>query len=153
MKTYVLRKEIETDSLKNFDSFTRSLLLAREIKTAEDASAFLNPNYESHVHDPFLLKDMDRAVERVLKAISKNEKIAIYSDYDADGIPGAVVLHDFFVKAGYKNFVNYIQNKVVQKSCLRKHHTQVADVWIIEKTRNVIRDKSVIHTVEISNTN
>jgi single-stranded-DNA-specific exonuclease len=108
MKTYVLRKEIETDSLKNFDSFTRSLLLAREIKTAEDASAFLNPNYESHVHDPFLLKDMDRAVERVLKAISKNEKIAIYSDYDADGIPGAVVLHDFFVKAGYKNFVNYI---------------------------------------------
>jgi len=57
------------------------------------------------------MKDMDKAVERILEIIEKNEKILIYSDYDADGIPGAVVLYDFFKKIGYENFENYIPHR------------------------------------------
>src|SRR5581483_8378592 len=59
-------------------------------------------------HDPFLLKNMDKAVERILKAVESNEKIALYTDYDCDGIPAAVVLHDFLKKINFTNFVNYI---------------------------------------------
>ena len=57
------------------------------------------------------MKDMGKVVERILKAIDENEKIIIYSDYDADGIPGAVVLHDFFKKTGFNNFENYIPHR------------------------------------------
>lgn len=71
---------------------------------------FLSPKYE-HLQDPFLLPDMDKAVERVLAAIQKDEHIFIFSDYDADGIPGAVVLHDLFRRAKYKNVSFYIPHR------------------------------------------
>lgn len=111
MKKYSIRESIpsEVDSkLKSYDPLVRSLLHARGIGDTEVAEMFLTPDYVSHLHDPYLLKDMDKAVKRILKAIDKDEKIGIFSDYDADGIPGAVVLHDFFKKIGYTNFVNYI---------------------------------------------
>ncbi len=78
----------------------------------EQAQDFLSPDYDKHTHDPYLLKDMAKAVERVIRAIKNNEKIEIYSDYDADGIPGAVVLHDFFKKVGFENFENYIPDRL-----------------------------------------
>ncbi|HEY4508526.1 MAG TPA: single-stranded-DNA-specific exonuclease RecJ, partial [Candidatus Paceibacterota bacterium] len=62
-------------------------------------------------HDPFLMKDMEKAVERILKAVKDDKRIAIFSDYDADGIPGAVVLHDFFKRIGHLNFENYIPDR------------------------------------------
>lgn len=71
----------------------------------------LEVDYEKGVHDPFLMKDMKLAVARILRAIEIGEKIVIWSDYDADGIPGAVVLHDFFKKIGYDNFENYIPHR------------------------------------------
>jgi single-stranded-DNA-specific exonuclease len=111
MKKYVLRELIQKDveeNLKVYHPLVCELLNARGITDAELAEIFLNPNYDLHTHDPYLLKDIEKAVGRILKAIEKNEKVAIYSDYDADGIPGAVVLHDFFKKIGYQNFVNYI---------------------------------------------
>ncbi len=110
-KKYSLREPIpeEIDELfKSYNPLVRSLLYSREIKDLDSAEKFLNPDYEKHMHDPFLLKDMDKVVKRILKAIEKKEKIGIYSDYDADGIPGGVALHDFFKKIGYNNFVNYI---------------------------------------------
>ncbi|MBU4480006.1 single-stranded-DNA-specific exonuclease RecJ [Patescibacteria group bacterium] len=87
------------------------LLFSRGIETREEAEKFLKPDYYRDTYDPFLLKDMKKSVERILKAINQNEKILIFSDYDADGIPGAVVLHDFFKKIGYKNFENYIPHR------------------------------------------
>ncbi len=87
------------------------LLYNRGIHTDEERNRFLEPSYEEHIHDPFLLPNMDKAVERILSAIKNNEKIVIYSDYDADGIPGAVVLHDFFKKINYSNFSNYIPHR------------------------------------------
>lgn len=71
----------------------------------------LEVDYEKDIHDPFLMKGMAKAAERILQAIKLGEKIVIWSDYDADGIPGAVVLHDFFKKIGFANFENYIPHR------------------------------------------
>src|SRR3989338_2467571 len=110
-KKYAIRdpipKEID-EMFAEYDPLVRSLLYAREITDLDSAERFLNPDYDKHLHDPYLLKGMDKAVERILKAIKSDEKIGIYSDYDADGIPGAVILSDFFKKIGFSKFLNYI---------------------------------------------
>src|SRR3989344_2112200 len=97
--------------LLRYPLLLRQLLLARGITTDEEAEIFLNPDYERDLHDPFLMKDMERAVARILGAMRAGEKIAVWSDYDCDGIPGGVLLHDFFKKVGYANFVNYIPHR------------------------------------------
>ena len=71
----------------------------------------LIPNWEKHLHNPLSIKDMHKAVDRIHLAIKRQEKIVIYSDYDCDGIPGGVVLHDFFKKINYENFINYIPHR------------------------------------------
>lgn len=87
------------------------LLYNRGIETAEQKSKFLNPDFDDHLHDPFLLPDMERAVDRIIFAIDSNQKICIWSDYDADGIPGGALLHDFFKLIGFNNFINYIPHR------------------------------------------
>jgi single-stranded-DNA-specific exonuclease len=89
----------------------RTLLFFRGIEDVTKAHEFLNPNYTTGIHDPFLMKDMDKAVERIIKAIEENQNILIYSDYDADGIPAAVIMHDFFKGIGYSNFEIYIPHR------------------------------------------
>lgn len=79
--------------------------------TPETRDNFLNPSYDLGLNDPFLLSDMQKAVDRIDTAISKNEKIMIFSDYDADGIPGAVVLSDFFKMICYDNVGVYIPHR------------------------------------------
>lgn len=86
------------------------LLKNRGIKK-EDQEKFLNPSYEDHLYDSFLMKDMEKASVRIFEAIEAKEKIVIYSDYDCDGIPSAVIMHDFFNKIGYENFSIYIPNR------------------------------------------
>ena len=56
-----------SENLKQYPEFLRNLLFYRNIETAEQAQQFLNPSYETGVHDPFLIKDMDKAVERILR--------------------------------------------------------------------------------------
>jgi single-stranded-DNA-specific exonuclease len=75
------------------------LLLKNRGISKDYRDKFLNPLYED-LYDPFLLKDMERACVRIFEAIEAKEKIVIYSDYDCDGIPSAVILSDFFKKAG-----------------------------------------------------
>src|SRR3989338_5856248 len=94
-----------------FSELVRTLLGKRGITTPEDTEAFLNPNYERHTHNPFLFNDMERAVARLLAAISAGERIAIYADFDCDGIPGAAVLSDFFTKIGHANFEVYLPHR------------------------------------------
>ncbi len=96
---------------KTSGNLTEQLLHNRGVKTEKEKEKFLNPDFGKHLHDPFLLPDMDKAVKRILAAIEKNEKIGIWSDYDADGIPGGVLLHDFFKLIGFENFINYIPNR------------------------------------------
>ena len=114
MNPYILRetyKDEDKKELEEYPELLQELLINKGITAKKDADIFLNPNYDEHLHDPFLMKDMDKVVDRILGAISSNEKIIIYSDYDCDGIPGGVLLHDFFKKIGYKNFENYIPHR------------------------------------------
>jgi len=100
-----VRKELE-----EYDDFIAGLLYHRGIKTAEDAKVFLTPDFERDLHDPFLMSGMDVAVDRILKAVKENEKIVVWSDYDTDGIPGGVLMHDLLAKIG-ANFENYIPHR------------------------------------------
>jgi len=101
---YTVRKKVS-------DDIVEQLLHNRGIKTKKEKEIFLNPDFIKHLYDPFLLPDMKKAVTRILEAIEKEERIAIWSDYDADGIPGGALLHDFFKLINYKNFINYIPNR------------------------------------------
>jgi len=97
--------------LEIHNPLVQSLLLRRGITKMDSADIFLNPDYERDIHDPFLMKDIDKAVERIFKAIKNNERILIYADYDMDGIPGAVVFSDFFKKIEYKNVEVYFPHR------------------------------------------
>lgn len=78
--------------MQDLHPVARSILTARGVA---DEEAFLNPEYEQR-HDPFAMKDMEVAVERILTAIKSGEKIAAWTDYDCDGIPAGALLADFF---------------------------------------------------------
>lgn len=88
-----------------------TLLTNRGILGEKERDSFLKPSYETGVYDPFLLQDMHKTVDRILHAIERNEKIVIYGDYDCDGIPGSVVLYDFFSQIAHSNISNYIPHR------------------------------------------
>lgn len=88
-----------------------ALLKRRGLETEHEIAAFLSPDYDLHTHSPFLLADMEIAVERILKAMGANERIAVYADFDCDGIPGAAILHDVFRKIGYTNVQVYLPHR------------------------------------------
>ena len=98
------------EALRAYDDLTAALLSRRGVSNAEEAEAFLSPSYETQIGDPMLLKDMKKVVGRINDALAAGERIAVWSDYDCDGIPGGVVLYDFFKKAG-ANFINYIPHR------------------------------------------
>lgn len=79
---------------------TIALLKKRGIEE-KDFEDFLNPSYEKHIKDPFEIYGVGKAVERIITAIRNEEKICVYSDYDCDGIPGGVLLREFFDGIGY----------------------------------------------------
>ncbi len=97
--------------LSSFDLDLQQLLFSRGITTKVAAQEFLNPDYETQLHSPLLLNDIVKATTRIKAAMQAVEKIVIFSDYDCDGIPGAVVAHDFFKAIGYTNFENYIPHR------------------------------------------
>lgn len=103
-KKYAARQKISNNLIEQ-------LLHNRGVEGEAAKEYFLNPDFVCHLHDPFLLPDMQKAVLRIIESLENDEKIAIWSDYDADGIPGAALLHDFFKLIGFGNFVNYIPNR------------------------------------------
>ena len=94
-------------NLKDFDELTIRLAYNRGLRNENEIRSFINPDYDKDVYDPFLLKDMDKAVSRILKAIEKKEKIAVFGDYDADGVCSSTILAIFFKAIGYENFFVY----------------------------------------------
>jgi single-stranded-DNA-specific exonuclease len=97
--------------MQQYSELLRTILEKRGIKTEDEAEIFLNPNYERDLHDPFQMKDMEKACVKLFETIEAKEKIIIYADYDCDGIPGAVILHDLFEKIGYKNYEVYVPGR------------------------------------------
>ncbi len=86
-----------------------ALLIQRGIDTPEAAQDFFNPDI-SKLYDPFLMKDMDKAVSRLSEAVIENQKIMIYGDYDVDGTSAVALLYSFLceiIGSDYKNQVEY----------------------------------------------
>ena len=81
----------------NISSAAARMLVVRGIQTADEARAFVRPSLD-RLHDPFLMKDMDKAVERLHQAITQGEKILIYGDYDVDGTTAVAVMYRFLDK-------------------------------------------------------
>ena len=78
----------------NIDENLATLLVQRGITNYEEAKTFFRPSL-SQLHDPFLMKDMDKAVERVLSAIRNGEKVLVYGDYDVDGTTAVAVVYTY----------------------------------------------------------
>lgn len=88
-------KEVEQLSQAiNVNPYLSTLLIQRGIKDFQTAKDFFRPSLD-HLHDPFLMKDMDEAVKRLRLAIEKGEKILIYGDYDVDGTTAVTLLYDY----------------------------------------------------------
>lgn len=113
-KQWVLRKPIPEEinkELEQYPELVRHLLFYRGIKTKEESEKFLNPDYERDLHDPFAILNIDKAADRILRAIKNNEKIVIFGDYDADGVCASAIFHDFFKKIGFENFHIHIPDR------------------------------------------
>jgi single-stranded-DNA-specific exonuclease len=98
--------------LLNINSVFSTLLLQRGITTFEGARYFFRPSLD-HLHDPFLMKDMQKAVERIQQAINENEKILVYGDYDVDGTTAVATVFSFFNQF-YPNVDFYIPDRYAE---------------------------------------
>ncbi|MGB0888111.1 MAG: single-stranded-DNA-specific exonuclease RecJ [Vicingaceae bacterium] len=87
-----------SSELNSLDETLTNILLQRKIDSFEKAKAFFRPNLDE-IHDPFLMKDMDKAVERLIAAIDNKENILIYGDYDVDGTTSVSLVYSYL-----KNF-------------------------------------------------
>ena len=83
----------------NISPILSSMLVKRDIKTFDQAKTFFRPNFEM-LHDPFLMKDMSIAVERIQKAIEKKESVMIFGDYDVDGTSSVALLSSYLEALG-----------------------------------------------------
>lgn len=91
-----------------------NLLLQRGISSAEHAQAFFNPSLNM-LHDPFLMKDMDKAVDRLDRAIASDEKILIYGDYDVDGTTAVALLYKYLkYRCNTENLEYYIPDRYTE---------------------------------------
>lgn len=97
--------------MQKYSDLIKTLLEKRNILDPEKIEIFLSPDYERDLHDPFLMKDMEKACVRIFEAIEAQERIVIYADYDADGIPGAVIFNDLFRKVNFTNYEIYIPQR------------------------------------------
>lgn len=114
-KRWVFKDQVEISQVSqlaeelSIDLNLSNLLLQRGINSFEEARSYFRPRL-SDLHDPFLMKDMDQAVERIFRAIENNEKILVYGDYDVDGTT-AVALVYTFIHSFYKNIDFYIPDR------------------------------------------
>jgi len=93
----------------NVDAITATLLVQRGIETYEEARTFFRPKLED-LHDPYLMKDMDKAVARIEAAIAAGENILVFGDYDVDGTT-AVSLVSSYLRSYYPNVATYIPDR------------------------------------------
>ncbi len=97
---WTLKPKPELEKVKSLSKILKvepliaSLLVQRGIETFEEAEKFFRPSLKD-LHDPFLMKDMDKAVTRIEKAIKNEENILIYGDYDVDGTTSVSMMYSF----------------------------------------------------------
>jgi len=114
-KIWNLKKQGDQNEVKhlsaalNVNMVIARLLVQRGIKTYNEAKAFFRPRL-SDLHDPFLMKDMDKAVERLEKAINNQEKVIVYGDYDVDGTTSVALMY-LFLQQRIKEIEYYIPDR------------------------------------------
>ncbi|CAN5305956.1 single-stranded-DNA-specific exonuclease RecJ [soil metagenome] len=96
----------------NINSHLAAILLQRGIRSFDQAKKFFRPSLDD-LHDPFLMKDMDRAVERLKKAIDRQEKILVYGDYDVDGTTSVALVYSY-LRSFYTNIDFYIPDRYAE---------------------------------------
>jgi len=112
---WTIKPKPETGRIKtlaqalNVEDSIASLLLQRGVETYEDARQFFRPSLDD-LYDPYLMKDMDKAVSRIEKAVADNENIMVFGDYDVDGTT-AVSLVASYLKSYYPNVATYIPDR------------------------------------------
>ena len=110
-----LADQKKVDHLKtvlNINQLLAHLLVQRGIKSYDQAKAFFRPSLES-LYDPFRMKDMNNAIERIEKAVQSNQKILIYGDYDVDGTTSVALVYSF-LKQYYANLDYYIPDRYTE---------------------------------------
>ena len=114
-KKWILKEQGDENQVKslaaelNIDEVLANILIQRGVTNFEEARMFFRPEL-SHLHDPFLMKDMDLAVGRLKEAIQKSERIMIYGDYDVDGTTSVALVYAF-LKSRFSNISFYIPNR------------------------------------------
>lgn len=101
-----------SEGLNNLNHTLSNILIQRGIDTFEKAKDYFRPDW-SQIHDPFLMKDMDVAVERLQKAIENEERILVYGDYDVDGTTSVALVYSF-LNEFYPNLDYYIPNRYTE---------------------------------------
>lgn len=95
---------------RKYDDLLDQLLANRDILDEASREEFFTPSFSKNIHDPYLMKNMEKAVKRIQEAKENDETVGIFADYDADGIPAAALLYRAFEKMGLKKVV-YIPNR------------------------------------------
>ncbi len=90
-----------------------NLLVQRGIESPDEAAGFFNPSLDD-LHDPFLMKDMDRAVDRITRAVQEGETVMIWGDYDVDGTSAVALLYSFLRRLGHENLMFYIPDRYTE---------------------------------------
>lgn len=109
-KVKKLEKNQFADELeKKYGKVILELLFKRNLKTAEEIERFFDFDYEKDITDPLEIIEIQKAVEKIISAHDK--KIAIYGDYDADGVTASVVLYETLLDLGYKDVISYIPDR------------------------------------------
>lgn len=114
-KNWIIKEKAENNEIDslvqslNIEKPLATLLIQRGVKTKEEAKAFFRPEL-SQLHDPFLMLDMEVAVQRIDSAIRRGEKILIYGDYDVDGTTSVALIYTFFRKI-YNKLDFYIPDR------------------------------------------
>lgn len=102
----------ELSNLINTNPYLSSILLQRGVTTFEQAKKFFRPSLKD-LHDPFLMKDMDRAVQRLKNALDNEEKILIYGDYDVDGTTAVALVYSY-LRSFYPDCDFYIPDRYAE---------------------------------------
>jgi len=103
--------EVDIELKNSFHPIILRLLANRGISDSKKLESFFNLNYDGDVHDPYLFSDMGKAVERIVRAKKNQEKIAIFGDYDADGVTATALLYEALTNLGFQNIVAYIPDR------------------------------------------
>ena len=99
------------NSFPEIDHNILQLLYNRQLTEQKSIDEFLYPDYSRDIHDPYLFRDMTRAVQRIVQAHQQKEKIAIYGDYDADGVCGSAILYRGLSFLGFTDLITYIPHR------------------------------------------